>query len=531
MALTPKDAVAAPTKSASHTSRSNVAPASSPFSNPAPKTTYAHAPTPKQTGSAESAVQESPAGSSFGEHDQAPQDAPKTTRSSGDNVWPLPPTDLEPPDTTDALSVLASAQASAAAAQIAASLIASAAMHQSEGAGEGADAGAHQGQDSEDPIDSATNNLRRPTQTSSKDSDGSINHAGTQPVRPTQTSLVWTQEGEVFTAVFADGSAKIQGAGATTAVANGHEAVFEGQKIRVSPEGDRIEVNGAALSVDPTPDAQRGNEQGVVTFQASDQIITAVPQDGSLVLQAAGAAMTVAYGDRVVFAGDTMSLPFSDRSAINVNGQWVTMLDLNRDSNAVIPTSTVWTQGGETFTARMQSGSAIVVEAAGTTRYVTAGSIATLGDTIFSVPSPGGVLVHDGTSITLNGATATDSSADPATSEYSSPAVTVLDSGSSVVIEMGDRTFTLADGAQTTIDGRVISAESTGGAIVVDGTATIEVSTRSTTARTSESSNFGGTEESTGTTMDAQSAGYACRSSMGAAMILGIASFLLILLW
>jgi hypothetical protein len=463
-------------------------------------------------------VQDGAVGNPIGDHDQPPQDAPKTTQSRGSNVWPLPPSnpDSEPPETTDALSVLKSAQASAEAAQIAASIVADAAKHQPGNPGHAGDVAAHHTENSGDPINPAANAI--------------------EPVDPKQTSFVWTQESEVFTAVLADGSAKIQGAGATTTLPSGNEAVFKGQKIQVSPEGDRIEVDGAALSSDPSEhvaDVEGGNKQGVVAFQASNQIVTAVPQDGSLVLLAAGTTTTVAYGDKVIFAGNTISLPLSDGSPtnVNVNGQWVTMQTLNRGNSALIPSSTVWTQGGKTFTAKMQSGSAIVVEAAGTTRHMVAGSTIILGDTVFSVPSPGGVLVHDGTSVTLDHAAVAGSSEAAASSDRSSSTVvTALDAGNSVIVEMGGKTFTLADGAQTTFDGQIVSAEATGGAIVVGGTATIGASTRSTTARFSGTRSTVGAEESTSTTTDAQSAGSVCRSPTAAATIIALFGFLLIVL-
>jgi hypothetical protein len=312
--------------------------------------------------------------------------------------------------------------------------------------------------------------------------------------------------------------------------------VFKGHTIRVSPEGGRIEVDGVGLSSDPAEhvaDVDAANEQDTVGFQASDQIVTAVPHSGSIVLLAAGTTTTVAYGDKVILAGNTISLPSSDRSAtnVNVNGQWVTMNTLNRGSNALIPTSTVWTQGDKTFTARLESGSTIVVEAAGTSRHMAAGSTITLGDTVFSVPSPGGVLVHDGVSITLDRAAATASSKAAASPDpSSSAAVTVLDAGNSVIVEMGGKTFTLADGTQTTIDGQVVGSESTGGAIVVDGSATVGVNTRSTTAHSSGTSSTVGTEESTSTTTYSQSAGSVCRSPTAAATIIALFGFLLIVL-
>jgi hypothetical protein len=547
VALTPTDAIVVPTKSESRISTSSAAPASSPFSNPAPQTTHAQSPGPKPTASAE------PAGSPVGTDDKYPQETPKTTRASGGNVWPLPPSDPETPDSTNALSILKSAQASAEAGQIAASFIAEAAKHQSKGSGQSADKASHRDQDPDDsmqPGQVAASLVVEAGKHQSEESglsgdvgagkhrteetNESINHAANDSVNPAETSLVWTQESQVFTAILAGGSARIQGAGAVTTIASGEDAVFNGQDIMISPGGDRIEVNGLSLNIDPIDHAANAggtSQQTTLAFEASGQLFTAVPLDESMELQAAGVTTTIAYGAKVTFAGNTLSLPSpSGSNAIDVNGQEVRMHALDRENDAMIPSSTVWTQGGETFTARMQSDSTIALEAAGTTQYIAAGSSVTLGNVVYSMPSPGGVLVHDGTSVTLNRAAATGPTEASTAADHSNTAVTVLDAGSSVVVEIGDRTFTLADGAQTTLDGQVISAESTGGVIVIDGTATVAVSTIPSTAHSSGSSNTDGTEESTATAIDSQGAGSASHSSIEAANVLALLSFMMVAL-
>jgi hypothetical protein len=549
VALTPTDAIVVPTKSESRTSTSSAAPASSPFSNPAPRTTHAQSPDPKPTASAEPAMQDGPAGSPVGTDDKDPQETPKTTRTGGGNAWPLPPS-------TDALSVLKSAQASAEAAQIAAAFIAEAAKHQSKGPGQSGDAVANPDRDPDGSIqpaqivaslvvDAAKHQSEESGQSGdvgagkhrTEDTDGLINHATNDPARPAQKSLVWTQGSEAFTAILVGGSAEIQGAGAVTTIANGDDAAFRGQKIRISPGGDRIEVDGAAVDVDPVDNVANtgaASKQATMAFEAAGQTFTAVPFDNSMVLHAEAATTTVAYGAKVTFADITLSLLSSSAgNEIDVDGQRVEMHALNRDNDAMIPSSTVWTQGGETFTARMRSGSTIVLEAAGTTTEMTAGSTVTLGDIVYSVPSPGGVLVHDGTSIALNRAAATDPAGAASASDHSGTAVTVLDAGSSVVVEIGGRTFTLADGAQTTFSGRTISAESTGGALVIDGTATVGAGTRLNAAHSSENSHSDGTEESTAaatTATDAESIGSVSYLPMEAAMVFALSGVLFVIL-
>jgi hypothetical protein len=84
------------------------------------------------------------------------------------------------------------------------------------------------------------------------------------------------------------------------------------------------------------------------------------------------------------------------------------------------------------------------------------GSTITVGDTVYSVLAASGVLVHDGTSVTLDRAIAIDLAAIAATSKSNSNSISAFDVGNSVVVVANDKTFTLADGTQTSLDHHVI---------------------------------------------------------------------------
>jgi len=64
-----------------------------------------------------------------------------------------------------------------------------------------------------------------------------------------------------------------------------------------------------------------------------------------------------------------------------------------------------------------------------------------------------------------------------------------VDLGNSVLVVAGGSTVTLADGAETTFGKDSISAASTGRAVVVNGTSTLAMSTRTDVAKSSVASN------------------------------------------
>jgi hypothetical protein len=326
--------------------------------------------------------------------------------------------------------------------------------------------------------------------------------AGLGSMPPTATVLtaaaVWAHENEVFTAILTNGSAVVHGDGGVATVEPGEVEAFGGQAISVPLEGNLVKVDDHILSFSTvematTTGGEQTNAQATAVFTASGQVITGMVLGSSLVLQAAGSATTIARGAGATFAGQTVAFPKIDGDVVDVNGQSITMQALAGDgSNGMMSASAVWTQGGETFTAQVQGDSAIVLIAPSTTMRMNPGSTFTIGDTVYSVPATGGVLVHDGTSVTLDRAMATDPTAIAATSKDGSKSISAFDAGKSVIVIAGDKTFTMADGAQTSLDNHVISAQSTGGLVVVDGT-TLAASTRVSATRSSDGGSGGGT--------------------------------------
>ena len=492
VALRPTDQIVVPTRSVTQATSPAAAPASSALSDQAPETSRIQpSPSPSPPIASSLPPKDPNVASSHTTADQAPEETPKATGGSNGNVWPIFVPDFDPPDTTNALSVLKSALASAEEAQAVTSQGPDAPQPQSP---------AHQ----EDPGDGdreSWSGTEDPKESAEQTADDLSNHD--------QAAAVWTHEGEAITAVLTGGSAIIHGGGAVTTLAPDAVATFKGQAFSMPHDGNVIKVDGSLLSFDhPTADIvnEQAVNQATVVFTASGQTLTAAVHDGSLVLQATGSATTIAHGAEAIFAGQTVAWPSSGSNVVNANGAVVTMQALaGSDGDAKLPGSAVWTQGSETFTAKMEDGSVLLLQAPSTTLRLNTGSVTTIGGGVYSVPPAGGVLVQDGTSITLVRPGPTSSAADPTVSTEGGSLISAFDAGNSVVVVVGGSTLTLASGSEATFGGRVISAVSTGGAVVVDGSSAISIDARASSTPPSETASGGGSAESSIPTTDSSS--------------------------
>ena len=343
------------------------------------------------------------------------------------------------------------------------------------------------------------------------------------------TAATWTYESQIFTAILSDGLAVIHGGGGVATVTPGNVETFEGQAIGMPEEGSHIKVDGSTLSfstIGITTGSKQASAAVTAVFTASDQVITAVMHDSTLVLSAGGSTTTIARGAEATIAGQKVAFPEYGGEVLNVNGERLTMQAVG--SKAEISASSVWTQGGETFTAQLQGDHAVVLQGPSTTVRIDPGSTFTIADKIYSVPTSGGVLVHDGTSLTLGRGGSTGSAAIVATSRDESESISALDAGESVIVVLGDRTFTLADGAQTSVDSHVVSAGVTGGMIVIDETFTLAASSGAIakSSTTGESSDDRGGETATArSTLDSAATSSALARS---ALILALLLFVVV---
>jgi hypothetical protein len=183
-----------------------------------------------------------------------------------------------------------------------------------------------------------------------------------------------------------------------------------------------------------------------------------------------------------------VAIESSGNNVINVNGDIITMQAQARSGyQGDIPGSAVWTQDSETFTVRMEDESLLLLEAPSTTVRMKAGSATAIGDTIYSVPSSGGVLIHDGTPITVIHTVTTNSAEKVTVSENSDSPISAFNAGNSVIVVVDGSTLTLSDGSETSFGGHLISALSNGRAVVADGTKTITVGARTSLTSPSDS--------------------------------------------
>jgi hypothetical protein len=228
--------------------------------------------------------------------------------------------------------------------------------------------------------------------------------------------------------------------------------------------------------------------------------------------------------------------PSPDIDVLNINGKSFTLQDSSdardgKKTSLQTQLAAVVTQDGKTFTAILQSASAVILQATSKTLTLPPGAVVTLDGEIFSVPSTAGsILIHDGTTFTLTRATVPSikPSNTAATTTHAGQHLSALDLRSSIIVILdGSTTITLADGAQTTIGKDTISAASTGGAVVVNGTSTLIASSTPTNDADPPASGDGGV----GTTADTGAGAGLEGSASGGPSRVGISIWVLLGSW
>jgi hypothetical protein len=445
VALTPKNVIAVPTQFGANTGTSTVSPTSNPFSDPAPETRPAKASRTSHTSLPVQRVTEDVPHAST---EEVPTATLKSTKGSGQNVWPLPRPNVNLPPRPDALSILESAQASL------------------EQAGRWSTIGANHGSNSNDPGQSGDISASQQGPLDHVEPDP-LDHAhgtdeshtwidliGNSPATHDPITAVRTYENEAFTVVVADGSDVIHGAGVVTIMATSAVDTFLGHLSNLPAES--AEADPAILSLnpsDPVVESEEASDLATAAFTVSGHDVTAVLDGSSLLLEAAGTTIAMSHGAKGNFAGQVVSMPKVGDSVINVNGEAVTLQPLDGKSTAVIPTSIFWTHNGDTLTAEMREDSAMMLIAASTTVRIPANSMVTIGDEAYSLQPDGVVLVHGGTRVTFERASQS----------------TVSVGRSFAVVVLDGKTITLNNGAQTRLGDKTVSAASTGGAMIING--------------------------------------------------------------
>jgi hypothetical protein len=504
VALTPKSVIAVPTQFGANTDTSTVSPISNPFSDPAPETRPAEAP---RTSSTSLPVQHVTGDVPHVSTEEAPTATLRSTKGSGQNVWPLPRPDVNLPPRLDALSILESAQVSL------------------EQAGSWSTIGANHGSNSNDPGqpgDLSASQQRPSDHVASDPLDGAhdtdephswIDPSGENPASHEPITAVRTYGNEAFTVVLNDGSAVIHGAGVVTTMATSVVDTFLGQLIGLSAKS--AETDLAALSLNPSNlavESQEADDPATAVFTVSGHKVTAILDGSSMLLEAAGATTAMPPGAKGNFAGQVVSMPKVGNSFINVNGEAVTLQPLDGKSTAVIPTYIFWTQNGDTLTAEMREDSAMIFRAASTTVRIPADSMITIGEAVYSVQPDRVVLVHDGSRVTFDRASQS----------------TVSTGSSFAVVALDAKTITLNDGTQTMLGDKTVGAASTGGATIINGVTIPATETRLAVANSSSDSMSEATGKSKPTSAAAKSIASATALSMRVLMAIALLVFVVI---
>jgi hypothetical protein len=464
VALTPKSVIAVPTQFGANTGSSTVSPTSNPFSDPAPETRPAEAP---RTSSTSLPLQHITGDVPHASTEEAPTATLESTKGSGQNVWPLPRPTVNLSHRPDALSILESAQASLEQAELHSTIGADREGHSNDPGQSGYMSTSQQGPS--DHVEPESPDLLDGAHGADEPHDW-IDPIRNSPATHEPITAVRTYETEAFTLVVNDGSAVIHGAGVVTTMATSAIDTFLGQLINLPVES--AETDPAILSLnpsDPVVESEEASDLATAVFTVSGHEVTAVLSGSSLLLDAAGSTTAMSHGAKVNFAGQVVSVPKIGNSLINVNGEFVTLQPLDGKSTTVIPTSVIWTHGGDTITAEMREGSAMILKAASTTVRIPTDSIVTIGDEVYSFQPDGLVLVHGGTRVTF------DRVSQSTVSTGSSFAVVVLDG----------KTITWNDGAQTRLGDETVSAASTGGVMIINGVTILATGTRIAVAHSS----------------------------------------------
>lgn len=291
---------------------------------------------------------------------------------------------------------------------------------------------------------------------------------------------IFTTGGKTFTAVQQGDAVVISADGSKTTV-----ATFGGAVISVpATQNGVVNIDGSPVSLQTGKDQARVGQPAAVIFTTGGHVFTAAAQGNGIVFDVEGTRTTLASGSVATIAGEIISVPVNRDGAIYVDGSPVTLRykGLNGDGGSTeTQTAAIWTEAGETFIAKKQGPSDIVLKAASTTETLSPGETITLGGKTLGVRSTGGVIVFDGTAFTLQPTTAPVHRTGAWTDVVlGTQTISARDVGTSVEVVSAGSTITLADGSRTTVGGTTFSALSNGEAIVINGTATLTIKNEAT---------------------------------------------------
>ncbi|KAK5135210.1 hypothetical protein LTR08_005459 [Meristemomyces frigidus] len=283
-------------------------------------------------------------------------------------------------------------------------------------------------------------------------------------------AVVTGSNGQAITAVQQKSAVILKDGSSTITVPFGADVTFDGHAVSIpTAPPDAIMLDGSSVALTAADAEQTAAEEAIAT--GSDGQPFTIAQSGSLVILAdASLTTTLPIGYQATLDGNSISLS-SIGGIADVDGTLVSLSSYETVASTAAE-AVITGSSGQRVTVS-QSGSLVILADASLTTTLPLGSQATFDGETISVPNSGDVANVDGSAVTLSG------SADPMTSTAaeavitgsSNQQVTVLQQGSSLILQAASTTVTLIAGEQTTIDGQTISAPSSSGVVVVDGSA------------------------------------------------------------
>lgn len=229
-----------------------------------------------------------------------------------------------------------------------------------------------------------------------------------------------------------------------------------------------------------------------------DRVITASYR-GSDVVIVDGSRMLTAYAGNPVTLGSQVVSVNAGAPELVVGTSTIAFPNDISDDPASAAATAAQKADESAFTAIMQ-GDAIVIHGADTTMTLQPGATATIGKEVLSIPSSGGMLVHDGTTVELEEPN-TAGQSDATKSPQDGQALTVSAVGDSIVVHQSASGITLAAGAQGTVNGETVSITKSSGIAVVNESETLSLSQPASSTTTMVSDEPGAAESSTKSTV------------------------------
>ena len=319
-----------------------------------------------------------------------------------------------------------------------------------------------------------------PAQSAQDDVPSNDKDLATETLDPVTTVLA---DGSSATILAAESSLIVAHNGLSVGAMRGNEVTIGTHAFSAVSNNDAVVIDKVATHAAPAS----ANSPPALAISADGRMLSASHQGSDVLIFDEHQTLTVHAGEAITIGSQTISV--NSGASGFVLGTATLAIPTKAKQNTAFATA-VWTADGSAFTAFKQDNS-IVVHGPDVTTALEPGATATIAGDILSVPSSGGLLMHDG-------ATAAFKPSDTAASDVIA-LTTLLPNGQellastlngdSIVIQHGSSRLTLAAGEQTIVNGETVSVAQSDRVLVV-GSETISLMVPSSTTVGSSSGSF-----------------------------------------